>query len=162
MITIRRLRVGEAELFKQVRLRALEDAPEAFSSTWADAVRREAESWREQADGTALGSDRATFIAFSDDIPVGMAALYSLADRPHEGELLQMWVCPEFRGTGLAPDLLEALFQWARENGFHRIRAGVREANPRALKFYTRQGFAPLEEPGGDDLASDYLVVDIG
>jgi len=75
MRAIRRIQIGEADLFKQMRLASLRDAPYAFSSTYESALRRSAESWREQADNTAQGSDRATFIAFSDDAPIGIAAL---------------------------------------------------------------------------------------
>ena len=70
MITIRRLQVGEVDLFKQVRLMALQEAPYAFPATYDSAVQRSAESWREQAERSAQGPDRATFIVFSDGLPV--------------------------------------------------------------------------------------------
>jgi hypothetical protein len=88
MIIVRRLQVGEAKLFKQVRLAALKDTPYAFCSTYAEVVQRSLESWVEQADSTARGSDRATFIAFSGDMPIGMAALYRCETQADIGELL--------------------------------------------------------------------------
>ena len=65
MITTRRIRPGEVQLFKSLRLRALQDAPYAFSSTYEAALQRTDQSWQEQAERTAQGMDRATFIAFS-------------------------------------------------------------------------------------------------
>ena len=97
MITIRRIQVGEAELFKQIRLMALQDAPYAFPSTYEIVLQRSAESWREQAQRTTQGTDRATFIAFSDDMPIGMAALYRREDKADVGELLQVWIGSEYR-----------------------------------------------------------------
>ena len=146
MITIRRLQVGEVDLFKQVRLMALQEAPDAFPSTYTAALQRSVESWREQADSSAQGSDRATFIVFSDDLPIGMTALYRDEGKVDIGELLQVWVSPEYRGTRVVWDLMDAIFKWASENRFHKIIAGVTKGNARALKFYVKYGFSLMEE----------------
>ena len=146
MITIRRILPGEADLFKQMRLRSLQEAPYAFPATYEAALQRSLESWREQAERTAMGADRATFIAFSEDTPVGIAALYRREEDLEAGELLQVWVSPEYRGTRLAWDLMDVIFQWAGENHFHSVIAGVTKANARAVRFYTRYGFSMLEE----------------
>jgi len=141
MTVIRRIRIGEADLFKRMRLASLMDAPYAFSSTCDEALRRSDESWREQAERTAQGPDRATFIAFSDDAPIGIAALYRLPGQNVEGELIQMWVAPEHRGKRVAWDLLDVVFEWASENSFHSVLARVTKENVRALKFYRKYGF---------------------
>ena len=146
MITIRRLKLGEADLLKQVRLTALQDAPYAFLTTYESALQRSDERWQEQADRSAQGSDRGTFIAFADETPIGMAALSRLEDQVDTGELLQVWVSPEYRGTSLAQDLMDFIFKWAGENNFRRIIAGVTKVNVRALKFYIKYGFSIIEE----------------
>ena len=145
MITIRRLQVGEADLFKQLRLTALQDAPYAFPSTYDAALQRSAASWREQAERTAQGADRATFIAFSEESPIGMAALYRREDKAEIGEVLQVWVSKKYRRTKVAWDLMEAIFKWASENNFRTIIAGVTKGNARALKFYDKYGFSMME-----------------
>jgi len=73
-------------------------------------LQRSDESWREQSDKTAKGSDRATFIAFSDDTPIGMTALYRIEDQSQTGEVLQVWVATEHRGANVAWDLMDAIF----------------------------------------------------
>lgn len=146
MITVRRIGIGESELFKRIRLKALKDAPYAFPSTYASAIQRSVESWREQADRSAVGSDRATFIVYSEDVPVGMAALYRLEDNVDTGELIQVWVSPKYRGTTVIINLMDTIFKWARENNFREVIAGVNKANSRALKFYIKYGFSTLEE----------------
>ena len=146
LVTIRRIQKGESDLFKRIRLKALKDAPYAFPSTYDSAIQRSAESWQEQSDCTALGSDRATFIAFSVDMPIGMAALYRLEDKVDSGELLQVWVSPEYRGTKVIWDLMDTIFEWAGENDFRNVIAGVTKANASALKFYIKYGFSMLEE----------------
>jgi GNAT superfamily N-acetyltransferase len=161
LITIRRIRVGESELFRQVRLKSLQDAPYAFSATYESALARSPESWREQADRTAQGSDRATFIAFSDDRPVGIAALYRLEDQADKGEILQVWVDSEHRGTSVARDLMDVIFKWASENTFHKIIVGVTQVNIRALKFYTKYGFKIIDRTLPPDSEGVYLVKEV-
>ena len=75
MITIRRLNAGEGMLYREARLASLKESPEACSSNYAAAISRSEQSWHEQADSSATGTDRATFIAMGDT-PVGLAALY--------------------------------------------------------------------------------------
>ena len=161
MVTIRRIQIGEADLFKQMRLTALQDAPYAFPSTHDNALRRSAESWCEQADRTAEGTDRGTFIAFSDDVPIGMAALYRRDDKAYVGELLQVWVSPEYRGTSVVWDLMDVIFKWAGENNFRSIIAGVTKVNARALKFYTKYGFSIIDESSTNDSDGVYLVKEV-
>ena len=144
--TIRRIQTGETDLYKQIRLMALKDAPYAFGSTYDSAKQRSDESWREQVERSALGSDRATFIAFSDTVPIGIAALYRDKENDDTGELLQVWVRPEFRGTPVIWDLMDTIFQWASENNFGEVIAGVTKENTRALKFYAKYGFSTMEE----------------
>lgn len=138
--------MGESDLLKRIRLTALKDAPYAFSSTYASVLRRSAESWQEQADSTASGSDRATFIAFSENVPIGIAVLYRDKDKVDAGELLQVWVSPEYRGTTVTMDLMDTIFKWAGENNFCEVIVGVTKANARAIKFYIKLGFSALEE----------------
>ena len=170
MCIIRRLNPGEGGLYKTVRLASLKESPAAFSSRYADAVSRTEQSWDEQADSSAVGRDRATFIAM-DDQPVGLAAIYRDENDPDAGELIQMWVAPEKRGGSTAKNLVEALFRWAASNGFSRVKANVKTGNSRALRFYEKCGFTessdrgvysassvvlakPVEQAGGDQPAN--------
>ena len=141
MIVVRRIKVGEADLFRKIRLTALRESPSAFGSTYESAVQRSPRSWQEQADSTAQGSDRATFIAFSGDSPVGIGALYRNEGGTDVGEMLQVWVAPEYRGQGVANQVMEAALTWASENGFRTVIATVANGNTRALRFYLKHGF---------------------
>jgi ribosomal protein S18 acetylase RimI-like enzyme len=158
---IRRLKIGEHELFKKIRLKSLQDAPYAFSSTYESALRRSKESWQEQADKSAQGSDRATFIAFSGVEPIGIAALYRLEDRAEVGKLLQVWVAPEHRGTDIAWGLMDAIFEWAGENNFRTILSRVRTGNTRAQSFYIKYGFLDNDEFSSSDFDGVCLVKDV-
>ena len=164
MISVRRIQIDEGELFKRMRLTALRESPFAFASTYKAALRRSPESWSEQATSTAQGSNRCTFIAFSDDSPIGIAALYRTEEESDMGELLQMWVSPEHRGMGVACNLMDAIFQWASANGFRTAVTTIGKGNVRAQKFYQKYGFRPKSEAfldGPDNLVVLVKVIDV-
>jgi ribosomal protein S18 acetylase RimI-like enzyme len=158
MLLIRRIQLGEAELFRCIRLAALREAPRAFGSTYDSALRRTPESWREQADSTACGPDRATFLAFSDEFPIGIVALYRLRRGSDTGELMQMWIAPEYRGRGIAKRIMDVAFQWAGNNQFRAIVAKVARNNARALRLYREYGFAASKKAPFNRL-DDHIVL---
>lgn len=127
----RRLKPGEWQLYRAVRLEALRESPGAFVSRYEDAVGRSDESWAEQADSGAAGADRATFVTVGDR-PVGVVSLYRDEDGVEVGELLQMWVAPEVRGGTVAGEMLMAVLEWAEGSGFALVKAEVMGKNERA------------------------------
>jgi RimJ/RimL family protein N-acetyltransferase len=161
MISVRRIQVGEGELFKRLRLTSLYESPSAFASTYESALNRSYESWSEQADSTAEGSDRATFIAFSGGSPIGIAALYRDRQNMDAGEVLQVWVAPEYRSKGVGLDLMDAVFQWAGENGFRKIIATITKGNTRALRFYEKYGFNLADSASLDGPDDPILIKEI-
>ncbi|MDF1811679.1 MAG: GNAT family N-acetyltransferase [Verrucomicrobiales bacterium] len=140
MRKIRRIEIGEVELYRETRLKSLRESPNAYSSKYDDAASRSEESWRSQVDASAAGGDRATFIML-DEHPVGLAALYRSENCPRDGELIQVWIAPEERGGSAAAELVEEIFRWAADNGFLRVRAEVMPGNSRALRFFEKNGF---------------------
>ena len=63
-------------------------------------------------------------------------------------EIKRMFVRPENRGSGAATLLLEELEKWAAEAGYSRaiLETGVK--NPEAIRFYTKSGYARIENYG--------------
>ena len=143
MLSVRRIRQGEGELYKKLRLKSLQDSPGAFGSTYKSELTRSPESWTEQADGGSRGQKQAIFIAFMDDQPVGLAALYRLDSAQDVGELMQVWVSPEFRRRGVAVVLTDNIFSWAANNKFRAVTAGIMAGNTEAMTFYQKYGFIP-------------------
>jgi ribosomal protein S18 acetylase RimI-like enzyme len=161
LITIRRIQVGEIELYKKVRLASLQNAPYAFETSYTSATQRSKEVWQERADSGAQGKDGATFLAFSDELPIGIAALFRIKEQPDIGELMQVWVHPDYRATNVAWELMNALCAWAKENDFRRIIAGVTHVNTRALQFYIKYGFSKMDESAQHDPNSVYLEKEV-
>jgi GNAT superfamily N-acetyltransferase len=132
---IRRLAAADWAAFREIRLVALSDAPEAFGSTAADAEKLDEEEWRRRLE------QRAVFLAEVLTQPVGLAAGIG-GDRPGEAELISMWVAPARRGHGVGDCLVEAVLAWAVAEGFTSVGLWVAQGNTRAERLYARHGFA--------------------
>ena len=127
------------ERVRGVRLRALQDASDAFLTTVEEARAKPAEVWRQQLGSTAA----ATFLATVDGCDVGMAVGAPHHADPGEAGLYGVWVAPEARGRGVGAALLRAVTDWARERGYARIRLDVGDHNGQASRLYESFGFDP-------------------
>jgi ribosomal protein S18 acetylase RimI-like enzyme len=133
-IAVRRVRSGEGAQLREIRLRALLDAPSAFTSRYEDAVLLTEDRWESHITGGGVESQR--FVAVADGRWVGMAGTY----RSDEGiELISMWVDPTQRGSGAGRLLVEAVVRSAQAEA---IRLWVIRGNEAARSLYERCGFA--------------------
>jgi ribosomal protein S18 acetylase RimI-like enzyme len=137
--TVRRLGAHEADLLRDVRLRALRDAPAAFGSTLAREERYEPAKWERWAAEAASGEQQAIFVA---EPAAGMASGVIDDEDPALAHLYAMWVAPDARGTGTGKALLEAVVAWATERGAERLTTSVTDGNAVAAGLYTAAGFA--------------------
>jgi GNAT superfamily N-acetyltransferase len=146
-VTVRRITPDDGELLAALRLRALADAPDAFSTTYAEALRESADDWAERARRRAAGNREAAFFAYLGDDPVGMVAGY-VGDDAQPVDLISMWVAPEARRHGAARALIEAVVDWAREAGSDELQLWVTEGNDGARALYEASGFVATGDVG--------------
>lgn len=59
-------------------------------------------------------------------------------------EIKRMYAAPAARGTGAAVALLRALEAEARSAGIRRLVLETGTAQPDAIRFYEREGYAPI------------------
>ncbi len=121
---------------RSLRLQALQDAPDAFASTWEDEAKMPDAKWR----GRLASKDHATFLVSEADNDYGLAVGGPYGD---DAGLYAMWIAPAFRGRGGAGKLIEAVAVWAAEKGFRRLLLDVADANNAAISLYERHGFSP-------------------
>ncbi|HET6911639.1 MAG TPA: GNAT family N-acetyltransferase [Mycobacteriales bacterium] len=137
---IRRVRPDDVDLFRQVRLRALADAPSAFGSTYAAERALPRAHWVDRTTRAAASGDLAVFLAFDDTDCVGLAGGKE-DDLGADRQLISMWVDASHRGTAVAAGLVDAVVEWARGGGARSIGLWVTRGNDRAQSFYERMGF---------------------
>jgi GNAT superfamily N-acetyltransferase len=135
-LVIRRLAPADWVAFREVRLAALRDAPEAFGSTAIDADKLDEAEWRRRLE------QRAVFLAEVANQGAGLAAGIE-GDQPGGAELISMWVAPAWRGHGVGDRLVDAVLAWAVGERFTTVGLWVAQGNARATRLYARHGFAP-------------------
>lgn len=86
----------------------------------------------------ALADVDATFAGFLSTTLGTPPAKY---DGPDRLSLGNFYVAPEYRGTGLADDLVARAVQHAREDGAEQLTLEVAADNDRALAYYEKLGF---------------------
>ncbi len=144
---IRRLLTDDGERLRDIRLRALRDAPYAFSSSYEREAAYGPELWASgvaQSDGA---QDGAVFVAVEDGRCLGMAGGFFPDERRDAATLWGMWVYPSARGRGLGRRLVEAVIAWARDRGVARVELAVADAEPSrpAAALYRELGFVATE-----------------
>jgi ribosomal protein S18 acetylase RimI-like enzyme len=137
---IRRARLGDEPLLRQIRLAALAEAPETFGSTLEREEARTIVDWQKWL------SPSATFLLETTNGPEGIAAGVPDPTDPTLVYLMAMWVHPALRGSGAASALVQAVLDWAEERGATSVRLDVIEDNHRARRLYERHGFRPTGE----------------
>jgi GNAT superfamily N-acetyltransferase len=138
-VNVRVVACGDAERFRALRLRALADAPEAFTSTLAIESAYPPSRWADWVAGSEAGEIQRIFVAGDFE---GMAGGFF-----HEGRVVLwgMWVAPGARGRGLGRELFGAVAGWARDRGSPVLHLSVldgAQAGPREL--YASFGCVPV------------------
>lgn len=83
------------------------------------------------------------WLALHDGKIVGTIGLFNSGEA--RAYLKRMYVDPAMRGTGVAQNLLFALFDFAREKGYREIYLGTNSQMKAAVKFYEKMGFGKIE-----------------
>ena len=76
-------------------------------------------------------------------------------------EIERIYVLNEFHGKKVGQLLYDKALQIAKEKNLHYVWLGVWEENPRAIHFYTKNGFVPFDKhifKLGDDEQTDILM----
>lgn len=141
--------------WRQLRLAALAEAPEAFGSRLADwqGEHDREERWRARL--AIPGS--VNVVAVLDGQPAGMVSGVPASDGPasagmagdQAAELISMWVSPAARGRGVGDRLMTAVEQWALRAGAEVLLLAVYPANENAVGLYRRHGFRDTGPVGG-------------
>lgn len=143
---IREVRPDEWRSLKRLRLRALEEDPDAFGSTFAEESARPDAAWRSRArEGWGHGP-QLTLAAVDGDRWFGMAVCVIPEAEARSANVYAMWVDPAARRQGVGRSLLQALTEWAASKGAAELLLTVAETNTAAVTLYERAGFASTGE----------------
>ncbi|EYD70837.1 GNAT family N-acetyltransferase [Limimaricola hongkongensis] len=137
-MTIRPLGPDDLAAWRAIRAEGLGLFPEAYLTTLEEELRQsDAEVAQRLEQRLLLG-------AFDADRLVGTAGLDPVGQQAavaHRVALTAFYVSPDHHGTGTAARLMRAAIAKATQAGFLQAELYVAADNPRAIRFYEREGF---------------------
>ncbi|ACV07410.1 GNAT family N-acetyltransferase [Kytococcus sedentarius] len=140
-ITVRELAADEWEIFKTLRLRALQEDPEAFVASYEEESQHSDEEWQERmSHATRIGAQRG-----SEWVALASVGDEDTRDDDDLGEVYGIWVTPSLRGEGVARQLMEHAELVGRNAGYSHLAYWVNTDNGRAVAFASSIGYRPTE-----------------
>ena len=136
---IRRLGPDDATQYRALRIRALWEFPEAFTSSYDEFEKQPIEV----SEVRLSGENTVFWGAFEGGVLSGMVGM-ERETRPkarHKATVVGMYVSQEYFGTGMGRALIDALIDHAKEIGIELLVLTVTEGNTVATNFYEAVGF---------------------
>jgi ribosomal protein S18 acetylase RimI-like enzyme len=140
MITIETITPENASTFKAARLRALQDTPSAFGSTYAKEAQLTDADWVARANNWN-GEKSILYMAMENEAVIGIAGSHLDHDNPTQAHLISMWTAPTHREQGVGRLLVNEIVSWACLRNAITLKLMVTSSNDSATAFYRRLGF---------------------
>ena len=144
-ITIRSLNENDARAFQELRLKGLQEHPEAFASTYEREIAYSMEFVAERLRRTAESTNNFTLGAFRQEELIGVVGFYRKTGEKeeHRGHIWGMYVRSDEQGKGIGKALLAEAVDLARAlPGVEQIELCVVTRNKTARALYASLGFA--------------------
>jgi ribosomal protein S18 acetylase RimI-like enzyme len=144
VVEYRVLGPADVTIFRELRLRGLEDSPHAFGSTYEEDAALPLDLVADRLRATRQPTGRITIGAFMNGALVGVAACVQATHLKarHKADIYAMYVAPEARGQGIGSEVLARLVDEARAwPGVDRITLTVVESGAAARRLYAAAGF---------------------
>lgn len=112
----------------------------------ADLAIRDGEDHAFYAQFNKIDRIKNVMVAYADEIPVACGAFKFYEEG--KVEIKRMFVKPEYRGKGIAAELLKALEIWAKELGYQScvLETGLKQ--PEAIALYQKSGYQIIANYG--------------
>src|SRR5699024_12670781 len=126
--------------FRALRLEALKTEPSAFATTYEEKKNASDDSYKERLKHT---DTQFTVGAFDGSTLVCVASFlrHSIPKMKHKGMLLSMFCKPDYRGTGIANELVQYFITEVKKlNDIETLLLMVLSENERAKTIYRRFG----------------------
>jgi ribosomal protein S18 acetylase RimI-like enzyme len=147
-VNVRALSSDDWPLLRSLRLRALQESPNAFGETYREASQRAEVDWQRITMAIVENGNERSFLAFDGSVPCGLTYCRRLEEPAETVQVGAMWVDPSHRRQHFGQAMLNAAMNWAREMEAERVQLWVTEGNEPAINFYQTAGFRDSGERG--------------
>lgn len=131
---IRQLSESEAQIYKSMRLEAINEEPAMFRCSVPAEADLTDEQWQER-----IKFPRAIFCLFEHDKPIGMTSILLINEE--EAYLGQSYIKKDYRGLGLSALLYKIRMDWAYQHQVKQLSISHRESNSISKAANQRYGF---------------------
>lgn len=141
-IVYRKLESEDASAFRRVRLECLKKFPQSFGTVYEDEVGKKKLYFEEMIEQES--ADIFFFGAFAEDKLIGEAGFVrgNRTKTRHRGEIVAMYVNPNFHGQKIGENLLRELLKAVFElENIEQVSLTVVADNRSAVRLYERVGF---------------------
>tara|TARA_R110001592_G_scaffold90669_5_gene266270 strand:+ start:861 stop:1391 length:531 start_codon:yes stop_codon:yes gene_type:complete len=152
-VQIRVLLMSDWEIYRRLRLLALQDSPDSFGSTYEREAEFTDEEWISRLNASNRAKHALPLIAELDGVAVGLAwgQIHSSSSSPismdtDAAHVYQMWMSPRARGYGLSKLLLNSIIDWAKKSNRKVVCLEVTIVNEAAVNLYKSIGFVAAGE----------------
>ena len=145
--SIRTFAPHEWRTYRDLRLHALTDSPDAFGRTLAEEEGRDDTEWSSRLTSSAASRHDLPLVAEIGAESVGLAWGRIDPAEPEVAYIFQVWVAADSRRLGVGKALLEAVIAWATAADARYLALDVTCGDTPARRFYARSGFKPIGEP---------------
>lgn len=132
-------------LYREIRLEALLDSPQAFGSVYRDQVVKPESFWRDRLVQSSAGPGSWLLFARLDGRIVGMIGAFTNPEEPGVATVVGVYVSPSARGKGIGRAMLQAILAVVFTAGIPTARLGVNSEQVPALSLYRSFGFEVYE-----------------
>ncbi|MCA9097025.1 MAG: GNAT family N-acetyltransferase [Planctomycetaceae bacterium] len=139
-IIIRAMQTADGEIYKRVRLSALQESPSSFGSTFAEESKFGDQVWEERAKGLTV-PESIGLLAFEGERVCGIVRGSPDEEDSRIGWVESMWVDPSVRRRGVGQLLMQELIEWGRSRKLSEMKLEVTSTNSSAIRLYERCGF---------------------
>jgi ribosomal protein S18 acetylase RimI-like enzyme len=139
-ILIREAQPSDAVQYRELRLKALQDTPTAFSADYQANLNQPMSHWENRLRPDEYGR---IFFAEHAGTLIGMTGVLQRQSPKtrHNADIYSVYVQLEWRGLRIAEKLIEACVGWAKARDVNILKLGVTTSNISALHLYERCGF---------------------
>lgn len=140
-----RLPIEKWNEYRALRLRALKEDPEAFSSSYADSLRQPEQFWKARLASAERGERSWLLFGRQDNKPVGMIGAFIEGDTTETATVVSVYVPREERGNGISSRLMEEILRvLSAVPRLRKARLDVNVSQVAAIRVYQRCGFREI------------------
>jgi predicted GNAT family acetyltransferase len=137
-----RLPIEKWSEYRDLRLRALQEDAEAFSSAYAKELQRPEQFWKTRLADAERGERSWLLFARQDNRLVGMIGAFTEGDSTETATIVSVYVPREQRGNGISTRLLEEMLRvLSAVPNLKKARLDVNVSQMAAIRLYKRFGF---------------------